>query len=140
MVIYNKLLIVYNTQHHVTSTTHILVTNFILGGSKGYSPDIKISTSNLPPSYGVPSGPGMVPIKCLQPGLPGMHLSSAAMVAMMPVVTSGLQMEVISLVMRASLGPPDMICGWWRAGWLELAWLMIVAVVFRYCSLMPTSI
>jgi hypothetical protein len=41
----------------------ILVTNRILGGSKGYALGIWMSILKTPPSYGVPSGPMSVPSK-----------------------------------------------------------------------------
>ena len=42
---------------------HILVMNLISGGLKGYSFGILISTSYLPPSYGVSGGPTKLPCK-----------------------------------------------------------------------------
>jgi hypothetical protein len=74
----------------------ILVMNFIFGGSKGYSFGIRMSTSKTPPSYGVPSGPFMVPTRCRHPGLDGTLMSSAAQTAMTPD-ESGLHIAAISL-------------------------------------------
>jgi len=74
---------------------HILVMNFIFGGSKGYSLGISMSTSKTPPSYGVPSGPVMVPTRCRHPGLDGTRMSSAAQMAMTPD-ESGLHIAAIS--------------------------------------------
>ncbi len=42
----------------------------------------------------------MVPIKCLQPGLPGTERSSGATVAMTPEVGSVLQIMAISFLIR----------------------------------------
>ena len=54
----------------------IFVSNFIFGGSKGYCFGISILTWNNPPSYGVPSGPLMVPFKCRRsPGTTGMAIT-----------------------------------------------------------------
>ena len=84
----------------LTFGCQILVINFIFGGANGYSPSIKMSTSNTPFSYGVPEGPWMVPIKCLQPGLPGMERSSPAVVAITPEVGSVLHIMEISFLTR----------------------------------------
>ena len=76
---------------------HILVINCILGGSKGYCFGMRISTSKTPPSYGVPSGPLMVPTRCRHPGQDGTRRSSGAVRAITPDVESGLHIAVISL-------------------------------------------
>lgn len=43
-----------------------LVSNFIIGGRKGYSPGILTSIVYVPPSYGVPGGPLKEPLRCVR--------------------------------------------------------------------------
>ena len=54
----------------LTFGCHTLVSNFIIGGRKGYSPGILISILYVPPSYGVPGGPLNEPLRCIRPSLP----------------------------------------------------------------------
>ena len=77
----------------------ILVLNFILGGSKGYCLGIRISISNIPPSYGVPCGPFIFPIRCRVAEPPR---SPTATEAVTPEVPSSLQTSESSFVMRVS--------------------------------------
>ena len=84
----------------LTFGCQIFVINCILGGTNGYSPPMNISTSNTPFSYGVPDGPLIVPIKCLQPGLSGIRVSSGATLAMTPEVGSALHIMEISFLTR----------------------------------------
>lgn len=42
---------------------HIFVANFMTGGLNGYSLGIVMLTSYVPPSYGVPGGPGKDPFR-----------------------------------------------------------------------------
>ena len=48
---------------YVLTGCQILVMNFILGGSNGYPLGMTISISNRPPSYDVPRGPLIFPIR-----------------------------------------------------------------------------
>lgn len=54
----------------LTLGCQILVSNFIVGGRKGYSAGSLISIWNVPPSYGVLGGPGKEPFKCVRSSPP----------------------------------------------------------------------
>lgn len=69
----------------------IFVSNFIFGGSNGYCFGTLISIVNTPPSYGVPSGPFIVPLS-------SRALLSDTGTARTPDVPSSLPTSVSSLV------------------------------------------
>ena len=50
----------------LTLGCHTFVSNFIIGGLKGYSPGILTSIVYVPPSYGVPGGPLKEPLRCVR--------------------------------------------------------------------------
>lgn len=50
----------------LTFGCQILVSNFMIGGRKGYSVGIFTSILYVPPSYGVPGGPLKDPLRCVK--------------------------------------------------------------------------
>ena len=71
----------------------ILVMNFIFGGSNGYCFGISMEISHTPPSYGVPSGPVIVPLS-------RRLFFSSITTARTPLVLSSLQTSLSSLLSR----------------------------------------
>jgi len=66
----------WHTVCELTLGCHSRVSNFITGGLKGYSAGILMSTTYLPPAYGVSGGPGKVAFRCVRSSLEPAALAS----------------------------------------------------------------